>query len=383
MTGARPSRRRLLGLAAAGAAAAGMMSRSTSGVCKAMAQTTPETVVYVSNAGDPSVQVLAMNRTTGDLTLIERVAIPGTDKPSPTSMPMALSPDRRFLHVALRSEPFTVVSFAIDQASGHLSHLGNAPLDASMAYIVTDRTGRWLLGASYPGAELTINPIGADGRVAAPPTLIVPDRPKAHCVLVDAANQHAYCAVLAQDIILELKFDAGRGIVSPNSPGEIATKPGAGPRHMALHPNGRFLFLITETTATIGSYAVDRATGTLKALQFVDMLPPSHKGPIAAADLHVTPDGRYLYGSERRTSSLVGFRIDPETGGLLRIGEWPTETTPRGFGIEPRGRFLLSAGLDSNHLTVYTIAAGTGALEPVKQHAMGKMPNWIEFVDLR
>jgi 6-phosphogluconolactonase len=344
-----------------------------------MPQGTPETVVYVSNAGGPEIRVMAMNRASGALDPIETMAVPG--KPSPTSMPMALSPDRRFLHAALRSEPFTVASFAIDPASGRLGHLGNAPLDDSMAYMTVDKTGRWLLCASYPGGKLTVNPIDGEGRVTAPPSQIVRDRPKAHCVAVDTANKRVYCPVLDQQIILQLQFDAATGLVAPNTPGEIATKPGAGPRHLVFHPSGRFLYLITETTATIGAYAVE-ANGTLKELQFVDMLAAGYKGGIAAADLHVTPDGRFLYGSERRTSSLAGFRIDPATGTLSRIGSWPTETTPRGFAIDPRGRFLLSVGLDSNRMTVYAIHQDTGALDPVKQHPMGRMPNWIEFVDL-
>jgi len=346
-----------------------------------MAEGTPETVVYVSNAGGPEIHVMTMNRASGDLDLIERMAIPETDQPAPTSMPMALSPDRRFLYAALRSEPFTAASFAIDPASGRLRHLGNAPLDDSMAYMTVDKTGRWLLCASYPGGKLTINPIDGEGRVKAPPAQIVRDRPKAHCVVVDAANKHVYCPVLDQQIILQLKFDAATGMVTPNTPGEIATKPGAGPRHLAFHPSGRFLYLITETTATIGAYEVDQANGTLTVLQFVDMLAPGHTGGIAAADLHVTPDGQFLYGSERRTSTLAGFRIDPATGTLSSIGSWPTETTPRGFAIDPRGRFLLSAGLDSNRMTVSSIGTD-GALDPVKQYPMGKMPNWIEFLDL-
>src|SRR5260370_1100927 len=189
-------------------------------------------------------------------------------------MPMALSPDRGFLHVALRSEPFTVASFTIDKASGRLKHLGNAPLDASMAYTTVDRSGRWLLSASYPGGKLTINPIDAEGRVTAPPSQIVVDRPKAHCVLVDASNTHAYCSVLAQDIIMQLKFDAAKGTVSPNTPEEIATKTGAGPRHMAFHPSGKFLYLITETTATIGAYAVNPHNGPLNHLQLLTIPTP-------------------------------------------------------------------------------------------------------------
>ena len=202
-------------------------------------------------------------------------------------------------------------------------------------------------------------------------------------MVVDASNQHVYCPVLAQDIVMQLKFDPARGTVAPNTPAEIATKPGAGPRHLAFHPSGRFLYLITETTATIGAYAVDPANGTLKELQFVDMLAADYTGAIAAADLHVTPDGQFLYGSERRTSTLAGFRIDPAKGTLTPIGRTPTETMPRGFAIDPRGRFLLAAGLESNHMTVYAIGKGDGALDPLKRYAMGKMPNWIEFVDLR
>jgi len=343
-----------------------------------MAQGTPQTVLYVSNAGGPEIHVMAMDRASGALDLIEKIAVPG--KASPTSMPMALSPDRRFLHAALRSEPFTAASFAIDPASGRLRHLGNAPLDDSMAYITVDKTGRWLICASYPGGKLTINPIDAEGRTAAPPNQIVRDRPKAHCVVVDAANQHVYCPVLDQQVILQLKFDAAAGRVAPNTPGEIATKPGAGPRHLAFHPSGRFLYLITETTATIGAYAVG-ANGTLREMQFVDMLAPDYAGAIAAADLHVTPDGNFLYGSERRTSTLAGFRIDPANGTLSPIGRWPTETTPRGFAIDPRGRFLLSVGLDSNRMTVHAIAQD-GTLDPLKHYPMGKMPNWIEFLDL-
>jgi 6-phosphogluconolactonase len=138
-----------------------------------MAKGAPETVVYVSNAGGPEIHVMAMDRASGALDLIERVPVPGA--PSPTSMPVALSPDRRFLHAALRSEPFNAASFAIDPASGRLRHLGSTRLDDSMAYMAVDRTGRWLFCASYPGGKLAVNPIDGAGWVTAPPNQIVPD----------------------------------------------------------------------------------------------------------------------------------------------------------------------------------------------------------------
>jgi 6-phosphogluconolactonase len=352
-----------------------------------MAETpsTPETVLYVSNAGGPDIHVLSLNRKTGDVDLIEQVAISGAEQPSPTSMPMALSPDRQCLYAALRSEPFTVATFRIDPESGRLTHLGNAPLDASMAYTTVDKTGKWLLCASYPGGEMTINPIGSQGLVAAPPVQIIKDRPKAHCVVVDAANKHVYCAVLAQDVILQFDFDAATGKVTPANPPEVKTKPGAGPRHLALHPNGKFLYLLTETTATIGTYAIDPASGTLKELHFVDMLAPGtlKEEQPSAADLHITPGGSFLFGSERRSNTLTGYRVDADKGTLSLIGHYPTETTPRGFAIDSMGKFLFAVGLASNHMTVYEIRHGVGSLDPVKQISVGKQPNWIEIVDLK
>jgi 6-phosphogluconolactonase len=350
---------------------------------KAMADNIPDTVVYVSNAASKEVYVLAMNRESGELTLLDKVPVPGTDKPSPASMPMAVTPDHRFLYAALRSDTFPVSSFAIDRTSGRLTHLASTPLQDSMAYILTDRTGRYLLSASYPGNELTINPIDDQGHIVEKTTQIIPNRPKSHCILVDATNKYCYATSLGSDIIMEWKFDPATGTLSPNGPGEVHTKSGAGPRHMALHPSGRFLYLITETTDTIGAYGIDPATGTLTEQQFVDALPADFKEQPAAADLHVTPDGRFLYGSERKTSTLAGYRIDPDKGTLSPIGHFAIEKTPRGFNIDPRGRFLLSVGLDSNSMTVYRIDPQSGALTNLKQYSMGQQPNWIEIVDLR
>jgi 6-phosphogluconolactonase len=374
-----PTRRRVLAVGLGGMA----LPRPFIAERIAMADIMPDTVVYVSNAASKEIYMLAMNRESGELSLLDKVPVAGTDKPSPASMPMAVSPEHRFLYAALRSDTFPASSFAIDRASGRLTHLSTTPLQDSMAYIVTDRTGRYLLAASYPGNKLTINPIDEEGRVLEKPTQIIPDRPKSHCILVDATNKYCWATSLGSDIVMEWNFDPATGTLSPNGPGEVHTKPGAGPRHMALHPNGRFLYLITETTDTIGTYAIDPASGNLMERQFVDARPAGFTDQPAAADLHVTPDGRFLYGSERKTSTLAGYRIDPETGTLSPIGHFPTEKTPRGFNIDPRGRFLLSVGLDSNAMTVYRINPQSGALTSLKQYAMGEQPNWIEIVDLR
>jgi 6-phosphogluconolactonase len=372
------ARRRVLALGLGGIA--GLGARTLIGGHKAMAQSMPQTLVYVSNAGSKEIFVLAMNRTTGALDLIEKTSVPGTDKPSPASLPMATSPDKHFLYAQLRSAPYPVSTFAIDRTTGRLRHLALTPLVNQMAYLNTDRTGRFLLTASYVGAKLAIYPINEQRIVDPKATQILDTKPKAHCVVIDAANRNVYVPVLGGDIVMELKFDPASGTVSPNGPGQIATKPGAGPRHLTLHPNGKFAYLITETTATIGAYGISPDDGTLKELQFVDT--NQYKEQPAASDIHVTPDGRFLYGAERKTSMLIGYRIDPGKGTLTPIGRFPTEKTPRGFAIDPRGRFLLSVGMDSGGMTVYAIDQASGELQPVGRYPMGKQPNWIEIVDL-
>jgi 6-phosphogluconolactonase len=338
-------------------------------------------MVYVSNAGSKEVFCLAMNRATGALDLVEKTPVPGTDKPSPASLPMTTSRDRRFLYAQLRSEPYPVSTFAIERPSGRLHHVGETPLVDQMAYINTDRSGGHLLCASYVGAKLAIYPIDkATGVPGATATQMLDTKPKAHCVYVGAGHS-IYVPVLGGDEVLELTLDPKTGTVSPNGPGAVHTKDGAGPRHFTIHPNGRWAYLITETTATIGLYNVG-ANGQLSEVAFVDLGDWNGKDSAAASDIHVTPDGKFVYGAVRTTSTLHGFKVDPGNGTLTAIGKFDTETTPRGFNIDPRGKFLLSVGMDSNAMTVYAIDKASGALNPIGHYPMGTQPNWVEIVDL-
>jgi 6-phosphogluconolactonase len=374
------ARRRVLRLGLGGAAGLALAPEIVMGG-KAMAADTPQTMVYVSNAGSKEIFCLAMNRATGALDLVDKTPVPGTDKPSPASLPMTTSRDKRFLYAQLRSEPYPVSTFAIERPSGKLRHVAMTPLVDQMAYINTDNEGKYLLGASYVGAKLVIYPIDKATRIPdAKATLILDTKPKPHCVYVGAGN-NIYVPVLGGDEILELDVDPP-GIVSANGPGVVRTRAGAGPRHFTIHPNGKWAYLITETTATIGLYNIDPANGQLSEVAFVDLGDWNGKDSAAASDIHVTPDGRFVYGAVRSTSTLHGYRIDPGNGTLTAIGKFDTEKTPRGFNIEPRGKFLLSVGMDSNAMTVYAIDPASGALNPVGHYPMGMQPNWVEIVDL-
>jgi len=336
------------------------------------------TFVYVGNADSNEVYVLQLDRQSGDLTVVEKVLIPGITKAG-GSTPMAVSPDRRFLYVGTRGEPKIAAGFVIEPASGKLKHVASGPLADSMAYIATDRTGRFLLAASYPGHKLTVSRIEPPGTVQAPHQ-VVTDHPNAHSILADAGNRYVLALTLGNDLVNQFKFDPATGTLSPNTPPAVRLKEKAGPRHFAFHPNGKLVYVLGELDASV--YVFDYNAGTLKEKQVVSALPPGFQGKPWAADLHITPDGKFLYGSERTSSTLAGFKVDPANGTLSSVGSVPTEKQPRGFRIDPSGRYLLAVGQLSNAMSSYRIDAESGKLTRLKEYPMGKNPNWVEIVDL-
>jgi 6-phosphogluconolactonase len=338
------------------------------------------TCVYVGNAESNDVHVLRLDPSTGALTAVQKVPIPGIDQPG-QSTPMAVSPDRRYLYVGTRGEPKIAAGFAIDPARGTLTHVGSGPLADSLAYIITDGTGRFLLGASYPGNKVTVNPIGPPGTVQ-PPQQVLTDHPKAHSIRIDAANRHVLVPTLGNDRVNQFTFDAATGQLAPNTPPAVEVRANAGPRHFVFHPGGTRVYVLGELDAQVYVFDYDAGRGTLTPTQTVSALPPDFQGKPAAADLHITPDGRFLYASVRATSTLAGFRVDPASGTLTVIGSVPTERQPRGFNIDSSGRYLLAVGQLSHGLSSYTIDQTSGALTKLKEYAMGRNPNWVEIVDL-
>jgi 6-phosphogluconolactonase len=336
--------------------------------------------VYVGNAESNSISALRLDRHSGAVTAIETVPIPGVATPGPTS-PMTVRPDKRVLFVGIRSEPHLVASFAIDAASGRLAHLGNGPLADAMAYIATDRSGRFLLSASYGGHKIAVNPIGPDGVVGAVQQ-IVPMAPNAHCILPDPANRFVLATSLGGDVVNQFRFDPASGALTPNAPASVKVTDKAGPRHLVFHPSGKFAYLIGELDGAIHVFDYDAGRGRLDETQAASALPPGFAGKPWAADLHVTPDGRHLYGSERTSSTLAAFKIDPASGRLSMVGTYRTEKQPRGFAIDPSGRYLLAVGQLSDSMTSYAIDGADGRLTRLAEYPMGRNPNWIEIVDL-
>jgi 6-phosphogluconolactonase len=338
------------------------------------------TFVYVGNTDSNEIYVLQLDRRNGDLTVVEKVSIPGVIKPG-NSTPMAVSPDRRFLYAATRGEPKIVAGFAIDQANGKLKHVASGPLADSMAYIAVDRTGRYLLSASYPGHKITVNPIGPAGTVQ-PAHQVLPNHPNAHSILADPGNRYVVAATLGNDLVNVFKFDAATGMLAPNTPPSVRIKEKAGPRHFRFHPNGKLVYVLGETDGWVYVFDYDAGTGRLEQKQTLSALPPDFQGKPSAADMQITPDGKFLYASERTSSTLAGFKVDPANGMLSSVGSVPTEQQPRGFAIESSGRYLLAVGQLSHAMSSYAIDPESGKLTKLKEYPMGKNPNWVEILDV-
>ena len=337
----------------------------------------PTHIVYVSCAIDQHITVLEFDPASGALRERARIPCTGTNAANAGSLPLALSPDRTRLYAALRAEPWPLLTFAIDPTNGALSLLATSRLPDNMCHLATDTTGRTLFSASYSGAKLATNPIDPHGH-AGPPMQTLATPPKAHSSLIDPANRFLYAASLGGDAILCQAFDATTGRLAPDIHIAARTKAGAGPRHLAFGHGGRALYVVNELDGTVNTYARNPDNGALTELQSLSLLPAATPLPVAAADIHLTPDNCFLYASERRTHTISGFAIDPASFTLTPVCRVPSPTTPRGFAIDPTGRHLLCAGLGSGKLDTFAIEPA-GTLVRVGSHAVGRGPNWIEI----
>src|SRR6266849_1928741 len=334
------------------------------------------TFVYVSNAEDGDIGMYTL-QADGSLQPGQRF------KAAKLVMPMALSPDKRFLIAAVRSKPFQAYSYSIDKSSGALNLVGTGTLAESYPYIALDRSGRFLLGASYGANQVGVNPVGADGRVGEP-LQVIPTARNAHCIRADNTNRFVFVPHLGTDQVFQFLFDEKSGRLSANTPPVLQLKQGTGPRHLIVSPDNRFVYLLNELDSVsalppdtkLVPGAPRGAVGTPGANQ----APRNTDNDIWASDLHLTPNGRFLYAAERTSSTLAHFRVDTASGKLAYLASTPTEKQPRGFNIDPSGRFLVVAGEESDTLSSYVIDSENGALKLIGRYPAGKAANWVEIV---
>jgi 6-phosphogluconolactonase len=335
--------------------------------------------VYVANSDSQDLSVFRLDEAGGlhDVATLVVQSPPQTGR----SMVMATNPAWRVLYTAyLSGDHYAVATFALDTSSGLPERIGTAPLADTMAYLATDRSGRFLLGASYAGNRVTVNAIGTDGTVGA----LLDDRPtapKAHCILTDRTNRHVLYTSLAADLVYCQPFADGGGAPLRLAPSTLAMPAHSGSRFLALAPDNRFVYVNGELDGSVAVLPFDAASGALQpAVQTVSALAEGFSGKPWAADLQLTPDGRTLYVSERTGSTIAALAVEAGGAALRLIGIVSAVRQPRALAIDPTGRFLVAAGQLSNSLAVYAIDPGSGALAPLGEYPVGRNPTWIEIV---
>jgi 6-phosphogluconolactonase len=311
---------------------------------------------------------------------------------------LAIHPNHRFLYAVNEVGKYkgqssgAISAFAIDHATGKLTLLNEVPArGADPCYITVDKTGKHVLVANYTGGSVAVFPVLDDGRLGEASAFVRhqghgtnPERqegPHAHSIDLSADNKFALVDDLGLDQVIAYRFDGAKGSLALNEPAFAKADAGAGPRHFAFHPNGKFAYVINEMQSAVTVFAYDAAGGTLRSLQTISTLPKDFTGKNDDAEVQVHPSGKFLYASNRGHDSIIVFAIDPTKGTLTPVEDVPTRgKTPRSFEIDPTGSLLFAANQKSDNIVVFRIDGGTGRLTPTGQVLEVAAPVCVKFV---
>jgi 6-phosphogluconolactonase len=298
---------------------------------------------------------------------------------------VALHPNGRFLYAVNEVQNYKgpnsggVSAFSIDRSTGKLTFLNEVPSrGADPCYITLDRTGKYVLVANYTGGSVAVFPVLEDGKLGEASAFVQhtghgtnPERQeKAHAHSIDLSPDDRFAMVddLGLDELLVYKFDSATGSLTPNNPPFTKLDPGAGPRHFALSPSGKFAYVVAEMHSTVTVFSNDEKTGTLHPLQTISTLPKDFTGQNDDAEIEMYPSGKFLYASNRGSDTITEFAIDPGKGTLTPVAYTPTQgKIPRSFEIDPTGNFLFAANQKSDNIVVFRIDPKTGRLTPTGQ----------------
>ncbi len=360
-------------------------------------QTARPTFVYVGcyTARGQGIYQYTMDAVTGRLTLV--AVTQGEMNPSF----IALDPMRRYLYAINEIGNYqgrqsgSIAAFAVDPATGALTFLNRQPTEGrTTAHVSIDPTNRFALVANYTGTaqgNVCVLPIRNDGSLAEPSQVVDhfgepgPNRgsqtqPRAHMILPDAAGRFVLANDLGLDqtIVYALDRDAGR--LRATDPPFAKAAPGAGPRHLAFHPNGRVVYVINELNSTMSTFSYDAESGRLTQRQTQTTLPSYYIGNNSTAHVVVAPSGKFVYGSNRGHNSIVIFAVEPATGELTLVGHQLTQgETPRNFAIDPSGSFLYVGHQNTDSIVTFKVDQQTGRLTPADQFFFGQ-PQPVCFV---
>lgn len=307
---------------------------------------------------------------------------------------LVVHPSGKYLYAVNESGKSSMVSaFAVDAKSSKLALLNQVPaLGEDPCYIALDKSGKYALVANYTSGNVAVFPILPDGRLGEHTALVQnsgatgpnkerQDGPHAHWIETTPDNRFALVADLGLDEVLVYKFDAAKGTLSPNQPAFAKLKPGAGPRHIAMHPNGKFVFVASELNSTVTAFSFDGKKGALKEIAAASTLPPGFSGRNDVAEIAVHPNGKFLYVSNRGNESIGIFSIDPRKGTVAPIGGVPTGgKEPRHFTFAPSGNFLLAENQLGDTIVIFHVDPASGQLTPTGESVSVPSPVDLVFV---
>ena len=297
---------------------------------------------------------------------------------------LIVHPNHDFLYAvnehASATEPGnTITAYAIDKKTGKLAFLNKVPSKGiGPCHIAIDKTGEILVAAHYRSGSIAVFPIHSDGTLGEVSDFIQPrgssvdpvyqTGPHAHCVVFSPDNRFVLVADLGLDRISVYRFNHSTGSLEPNDPPFIALHPGWGPRHLAFHPNGRYLYLISEMGSKLTALNYDADRGTLKEIQSISALPEGFSGHSLSGEVQVDHLGKFVYGSNRGDDSIDVFAVNAATGELTPVQQVPTQgKTPRNFSLDPSGDYLFAANEDSGTVVIFRVDPTTGRLTPTGQ----------------
>lgn len=284
-----------------------------------------------------------------------------------------------------------VSAYSIDSATGKLEFLNQqASMGADPCHVIVDQSGRFALVANYTGGSVSVFPLRRDGRLE-PASQVIKHSgagvreqqqgPHPHCIALDRSNRHAFVSDLGIDKLMYYRFRSSTGRLETDEEPWIQLAPGAGPRHFTFHPKASYAYVINELDSTIAAFRYQKPSGHLRLIHAESTLPKDFSGRNDCADIHVSPSGKFLYGSNRGHDSIVVFAINEITGRLALLEHVATEgKTPRNFAIDPTGRFLLAANQKSDSIVTFNIDPITGKLKATNHAAEVPAPVCLKFV---
>jgi len=303
-------------------------------------------------------------------------------------------PNKRFLYAANELGEGAVSAFAIKPEDGSLTYLNHQPTGgAAPCYVSCDPDGRYLMAANYSSGNIAAYPILEDGSLGEMSGFVQhegdlgpnkgrQERTHAHSIRPDPSGRFVLAADLGLDKVLVYRLDENGALV-PNDPPYGEMPAGAGPRHFDFSQDGRFIYVANELDSTVTACTWDSQSGRIAAFQTISTLPAGYTEPTTVADIHLAPDGAFLYASNRGHDSLAIFQVDGQTGRLEGRGHASTGgKTPRNFAIDPSGRFAYAANQDSDNIVAFRVDPKSGALTPTGQVVSAGKPVCLLFVDI-